>query len=119
MTMTAAALAEPLTGAKASSQHTTAVPGTTDSLDFLGSAVQLRDSAGNGRAELVASAVNENTGDGAVWLFESTTSGITTRGSTSFTGTALGGPCGRRAVRRSTRGLTTGGPTGSWACSCA
>jgi hypothetical protein len=38
--------------------------------------------------------VNENTGDGAMWLFESTTPGITTRGSKSFTGTALGGPAG-------------------------
>ncbi|KAB1143224.1 hypothetical protein F7R91_25800 [Streptomyces luteolifulvus] len=84
-----------MTGAKAFSQNTTGVPGYRRVARLLRlGAVQLTDADGNGRAELVASAVNENTGDGAMWLFESTTSGITTRGSKSFTGTALGGPAG-------------------------
>ncbi|MBA4860978.1 FG-GAP repeat protein [Streptomyces sp. PSKA54] len=81
-------------GAKVFTQNTTGVPGTAERLDNFGRAVHLTDVDGNGRAELVASAANENTGDGAVWLFKSTTSGITATGSKSFNGTTLGGPSG-------------------------
>lgn len=82
------------TGAKSFSQNTTSVPGTAESYDHFGSAAHLTDVDNNGRTELVASASGENTGDGAVWLFKSTTSGITATGSKSFSGTTLGGPAG-------------------------
>ncbi|MHA5049748.1 FG-GAP-like repeat-containing protein [Streptomyces sp. SD15] len=81
-------------GAKSFSQNTTGVPGTAESLDFFGSAVQLTDITGDGRAELVASARNENTSDGAVWTFKSTTAGVTAGGSKTFGSTTLGGPSG-------------------------
>ncbi|MEW2400911.1 FG-GAP-like repeat-containing protein [Streptomyces sp. NPDC046862] len=81
-------------GAKVFTQNTSGVPGTAERLDNFGSAVQLTDTDGNGRAELVASAEAENSGAGAVWLFKSTASGITATGSKSFNGTTLGGPSG-------------------------
>ncbi|MER6016074.1 FG-GAP-like repeat-containing protein [Streptomyces bluensis] len=81
-------------GAKVFHQNTTGVPGTAERLDNFGSAVHLTDTDGNGRAELLASAANENDGAGAVWLFKSTTSGITATGSKSFNGTTVGGPSG-------------------------
>ncbi|MFE4965776.1 FG-GAP-like repeat-containing protein [Streptomyces sp. NPDC056660] len=81
-------------GAKLFSQDTTAVPGTAQSQDFFGSAVRLTDINRDGRAELVASAYGESRGAGAVWLFRSTTAGITASGSKTFTGTTLGGPSG-------------------------
>ncbi|MER7837416.1 hypothetical protein ABTY98_16270 [Streptomyces sp. NPDC096040] len=60
-----------------------------------GSAVRLTDVHGDGRAELTASARNEDGGVGAVRLFRSTASGITADGSRTFTGTTLGGPSGK------------------------
>ncbi|MCZ4609291.1 FG-GAP repeat protein [Streptomyces sp. Lzd4kr] len=81
-------------GAKVFSQDSTSVPGAAERLDNFGSAVHLTDFDGNGRAELVASAMSENTGDGAVWLFKSTTSGITATGSKSFGAATVGGPTG-------------------------
>ncbi|MCW8377027.1 FG-GAP-like repeat-containing protein [Streptomyces justiciae] len=82
------------TGAKSYSQNTTNVPGTAESNDHFGYAVQLTDIDNNGRTELVTSASGENTSDGAVWFLKSTTSGITATGSKSFTGPTLGGPTG-------------------------
>ncbi|MDF3142954.1 MULTISPECIES: FG-GAP-like repeat-containing protein [unclassified Streptomyces] len=81
-------------GAKVFSQDSSGVPGTAERLDNFGSAVHLTDIDGNGRAELVASAVNENTGDGAVWLFKSSTSGITATGARTFGAATVGGPAG-------------------------
>jgi hypothetical protein len=81
-------------GAKSFSQNTAGVPGTAESLDFFGSAVQLTDVNADGRAELVASARNEDTSDGAVWTFKSTTAGVTAGGSKTFGSTTLGGPSG-------------------------
>ncbi|WP_405734074.1 FG-GAP-like repeat-containing protein [Streptomyces sp. NBC_00028] len=82
------------TGSKSFSQNTTNVPGTAESYDHFGSAVQLTDIDNNGRTELVASASGENSSDGAVWFLKSTTSGITATGSKSFSGPTLGGPTG-------------------------
>ncbi|MDG4858573.1 FG-GAP-like repeat-containing protein [Streptomyces sp. T-3] len=82
------------TGAKAFSQSTTGVPGAAESYDQFGDSVRLVDSDNNGRAELVAGALGENDGAGAVWLFKTTTSGITATGSTSFNSTSVGGPSG-------------------------
>ncbi|MEV7326210.1 FG-GAP and VCBS repeat-containing protein [Streptomyces sp. NPDC093970] len=81
-------------GAKLFSQSTAGVPGTAQTLDNFGSAVRLVDANRDGRAELVASAENEGKGAGAVWLFKSTSAGVTAGGSKSYTGTALGGPSG-------------------------
>ncbi|MGW7423067.1 FG-GAP-like repeat-containing protein [Streptomyces sp. NPDC054813] len=81
-------------GAKLFSQNTAGVPGTAETLDNFGAAVRLTDANGDGRAELVASAANEDKSAGAVWLFKSTTAGITAGGSRTFTGTTLGGPSG-------------------------
>lgn len=80
------------TGAKFYHENTTNVPGTSESYDHFGYAVALTDTDNNGRTELVASAADENTGDGAAWLFKSTTAGITATGSKTFTATTLGGP---------------------------
>ncbi|MFF3643072.1 FG-GAP-like repeat-containing protein [Streptomyces sp. NPDC002564] len=82
------------TGAKAFSQSTAGVPGTAETSDFFGGAVRLADADGNGRAELVAGAYGENDGDGAVWLFKSTASGVTASGAKSLSGTGVGGPAG-------------------------
>ncbi|MGP4048327.1 FG-GAP-like repeat-containing protein [Streptomyces sp. 2A115] len=81
-------------GAKAFSQSTSGVPGTAESEDHFGDAVALTDSNGDGRTELVAGAMGENTGDGAAWLFKTTSTGITATGSKSFNSTTLGGPSG-------------------------
>ncbi|MFE5895291.1 FG-GAP and VCBS repeat-containing protein [Streptomyces sp. NPDC056462] len=81
-------------GAKVFSQDSASVPGTAERLDNFGGAVHLTDVDGNGRAELVAGAAHENTGDGSVWLFKSSTSGITATGSKSFGASTVGGPTG-------------------------
>lgn len=82
------------TGSKAYSQNTANVPGTAESYDHFGYAVQLTDIDNNGRTELVTSASGENSSDGAVWFLKSTTSGITATGSKTFSGPTLGGPSG-------------------------
>lgn len=82
------------TGSKAFHQDTTGVPGTAEALDFFGSEVRLTDADHDGRAELVAGAYGENTGDGAVWVLKSTTSGITATGAKSFGAATVGGPTG-------------------------
>ncbi|MEU1160509.1 FG-GAP repeat protein, partial [Streptomyces sp. NPDC005921] len=81
-------------GAKLFSQDTAGVPGTAQSQDFFGSSVRLTDANRDGRAELVAGAYGEGRGAGAVWLFKSTTAGVTASGSKTFTGPTLGGPSG-------------------------
>ncbi|WP_030245564.1 FG-GAP-like repeat-containing protein [Streptomyces sp. NRRL S-455] len=81
-------------GAKSFSQDTAGVPGAAEAYDSFGYAVQLTDASGDGRAELVASASAENTGDGAVWLLKSTASGVTATGSKSFGAATVGGPTG-------------------------
>jgi hypothetical protein len=76
------------------SQATEGIPGVPESSDYFGSAVRLTDVNRDGRAELVASARGENTGDGTVWVLKSTTSGITATGSKSFGAATVGGPTG-------------------------
>jgi hypothetical protein len=82
------------TGSKSYSQDTANVPGTAESEDYFGDAVFLTDANADGRAELAVGARGENGGDGAVWLFKTTTSGTTATGSKSFGSTTLGGPSG-------------------------
>ncbi len=85
-----------LTGknAKAYNQNTSGVPGTAESSDHFGDAVRLTDSNGDGRAELIVGAMGENDGAGAVWLFKSTSSGITATDSKSISAKTVGGPTG-------------------------
>ncbi|MFF8643877.1 FG-GAP-like repeat-containing protein [Streptomyces sp. NPDC015345] len=82
------------TGSKAFSQNTSGVPGTAETSDHFGASVELTDADGNGRAELVAGAYGENDGAGAVWLFKSTSAGVSATGSKSVSGPGLGGPAG-------------------------
>ncbi|MFI1866604.1 FG-GAP-like repeat-containing protein [Streptomyces jumonjinensis] len=77
-------------GAKVFSQDTEGVPGTPEQNDRFGDATRLADVDGDGRAELFVSAVWEDTYAGAVWLFDSTASGVTAAGSVSFGAKALG-----------------------------
>ncbi|MBC9714409.1 FG-GAP repeat protein [Streptomyces sp. TRM66268-LWL] len=81
-------------GAKAFSQNTAGVPGGAEARDFFGSEVHLTDADRNGRAELIVSARGENAGAGSVWLFKSSSTGITATGSTTFGSASVGGPTG-------------------------
>ncbi|GAA3774710.1 FG-GAP-like repeat-containing protein [Streptomyces phyllanthi] len=81
-------------GAKSFSQNTSGVPGTAESEDHFGDAVRLTDANADGRTELAAGAMGENGGAGAVWLFRTTSNGITATGSKSFNAATLGGPSG-------------------------
>ncbi|MFJ9005635.1 FG-GAP repeat protein [Streptomyces canus] len=53
--------------------------------------VRLIDTDGDGRAELVAAAPDENAGDGAVWLLPASGHGLLADGSRSYGAAALGG----------------------------
>ncbi|MER7049486.1 FG-GAP and VCBS repeat-containing protein [Streptomyces jumonjinensis] len=77
-------------GAKVFSQGTEGVPGTPEQNDGFGGATRLADVDRDGRAELFVSATGEDARAGAVWLFDSTASGVTAAGSVSFGATALG-----------------------------
>ncbi|GGZ13013.1 FG-GAP-like repeat-containing protein [Streptomyces poonensis] len=85
-----------LTGknAKAYHQNTSGVPGTAESSDHFGDAVKLTDITKDGRAELIVGAMGENDGEGAAWLFKTTSSGITGTGSKSVNGKTVGRPAG-------------------------
>ncbi|MEU0780560.1 FG-GAP and VCBS repeat-containing protein [Streptomyces sp. NPDC006173] len=70
-------------------QGTAGVPGGNETNDLFGSAVWLRDINGDGRADLLAAATNEDNGNGRVWNLRGTASGITTSGAITFDGTSL------------------------------
>ncbi|MFF4901380.1 FG-GAP repeat protein [Streptomyces sp. NPDC001068] len=74
------------------SQSTPSVPGDNEDGDGFGGALRLIDADKDGKAELVASAPGEDTGDGAVWVFPGTGNGPTGTGSWSFNGGALSAP---------------------------
>ncbi|MFD3841942.1 FG-GAP repeat protein [Streptomyces sp. NPDC058642] len=82
-----------LTGTRAQyfDQNTAGIPGTADTGDGWGAQVRLVDTDGDGRAELVAAAPQENAGDGAVWLLPASGSGLLADGSRSYGAAALGG----------------------------
>jgi len=72
-------------------QNTAGIPGTAETGDGWGGEVRLVDTDGDGRAELVAAAPEENAGDGAVWLLPASGNGLLADGSRSYGAAALGG----------------------------
>ncbi|WP_037628070.1 FG-GAP-like repeat-containing protein [Streptomyces aureus] len=79
-------------GAVSFSQDATGVPGTAEKGDLFGGYTALADANHDGRAELYVAAHGENTYDGGVWAFRSTSTGPTATGSVSFGPAALGAP---------------------------
>ncbi|QIJ62636.1 FG-GAP-like repeat-containing protein [Streptomyces sp. JB150] len=77
-------------GAVSYSQDTDGVPGAAESGDQFGRATRLLDANGDGRAELAVGAPGENTGSGSVWVFRSTSAGVTPTGSVTFGHGTLG-----------------------------
>ncbi|MFK0118388.1 FG-GAP-like repeat-containing protein [Streptomyces sp. NPDC090994] len=73
-------------------QDTAGVPGAAERSDAFGSALDLVDGNGDGRAEPVVGAYGENSGAGAVWVFPATASGATATGSFVFGPGSLGMP---------------------------
>ncbi|MFJ8842315.1 FG-GAP and VCBS repeat-containing protein [Streptomyces cyaneofuscatus] len=82
------------TGAKSFTQNTAGVPGNAEAYDQFGASVRLTDSNKDRRAELIVGAFAENNGEGGVWLFKTTKSGITATGATNFAAGSVGGPKG-------------------------
>ncbi|MGQ4383402.1 FG-GAP-like repeat-containing protein [Streptomyces sp. SAS_270] len=78
------------TGAKVFSQNTAGVPGGAEDQDTFGWAARLIDANHDGRAELAVGAPGENANAGSVWVFRSTSSGITPTGSFTFGAGTLG-----------------------------
>jgi hypothetical protein len=78
------------TGAVSYSQDTEGVPGAAESGDLFGWATRLLDANGDGRAELAVGAPGENTNSGSVWVFKSTSAGVTPTGSVTFGHGTLG-----------------------------
>lgn len=79
------------TGYQHFDQNTPGIPGAAEEWDGWGSQVRLIDTDGDGRAELVAAASEENTGDGAVWILPASGNGLLAEGSRSYGASALGG----------------------------
>ena len=77
-------------GTEVLGQNTAGVPGSAEKLDGFGGAVDLVDGDGDGRAEAVIGAPGENAFAGAVWVFGSTSSGVTAKGSFFFGPRTLG-----------------------------
>ncbi|MFI8188649.1 FG-GAP-like repeat-containing protein [Streptomyces sp. NPDC085946] len=75
-------------GAKSWTQDTSGVPGTAETGDSFGSAVDLRDLTKDGRADLVIGVGGEN-GTGGLWTLRSTATGPTTTGAQGLTATGL------------------------------
>jgi hypothetical protein len=78
------------TGAKSYSQDTAGVPGVAENNDRFGAAAELVDTNADGRAELIVGAPGENADAGSVWVFKSTSSGVTPTGSFTFGAGTLG-----------------------------
>jgi hypothetical protein len=79
------------TGALSFDQNSPGIPGAAEEGDAWGAQVRLVDTDGDGRAELVAAAPDENAGDGAVWLLPASGDGLLADGSRSYGAAALGG----------------------------
>ncbi|MEV0171820.1 FG-GAP and VCBS repeat-containing protein [Streptomyces sp. NPDC050803] len=77
-------------GTRVLSQQTAGVPGVAEAGDRFGWAFDLVDGDGDGRAEPVVGAFRENGGRGAVWVFPTTSSGVTAEGSFVFGAGTLG-----------------------------
>jgi hypothetical protein len=72
------------TGSQAVSQDTASVPGTAETDDAFGTGVALLDITKDGRADLIAGASGENSGDGCVSVLKGTASGVTGTGSATI-----------------------------------
>ncbi|WP_405582583.1 FG-GAP repeat protein [Streptomyces sp. NBC_01092] len=77
-------------GAKGVNQSTAGVPGAAETDDAFGRTTHLVDANHDGRAELVVGAPGENANAGSVWVFRSTSAGITPTGSFTFGAGTLG-----------------------------
>ncbi|WP_369171029.1 FG-GAP-like repeat-containing protein [Streptomyces sp. R28] len=71
-------------GAQSYTQNTAGVPGTAESWDRFGSAVDLTDLTKDGKAELVIGVDGENSA-GGVWTLRGTSTGLTTTGAKGLT----------------------------------
>ncbi|QCX78770.1 FG-GAP repeat protein [Streptomyces sp. YIM 121038] len=84
------------TGAQVLDQSTAGVPGTAEDDDRFGSAVQVRDTNGDGRAEVVVAASGESVfpgarwNDGSAWVLRGTKGGIGAAGAYSLSERAFG-----------------------------
>lgn len=78
------------TGATGVNQDTTGVPGAAETNDDFGRTTHLVDTDHDGRAELVVGAPGENANAGSVWVFKSTSAGVTPTGSVTFGAGTLG-----------------------------
>ncbi|KUN92263.1 FG-GAP repeat protein [Streptomyces caeruleatus] len=78
------------TGATGVNQDTAGVPGAAETDDAFGRTTHLVDGDGDGRAELVVGAPGENANAGSVWVFRSTSAGVTATGSVTFGAGTLG-----------------------------
>jgi hypothetical protein len=78
--------------AQAFDQNTSGVPGTAEKNDRFGGQVQLLDINGNGYADLAAAAVNEYSGNGAVWVLRGRPAGVVTDAALAFGGRTIGAP---------------------------
>ncbi|MEU6088450.1 hypothetical protein ABZ865_16785 [Streptomyces sp. NPDC047085] len=73
-------------------QDTAGVPGAAETGDAFGSSVHLGDVNGDGYKDLAVGAPGEDSGAGSVTLLYGTASGLTTKGSMSFTQNTAGVP---------------------------
>ncbi|MFI7005940.1 FG-GAP and VCBS repeat-containing protein [Streptomyces sp. NPDC050145] len=73
-------------------QDTTGVPGAAETGDNFGSAVALRDTNGDGHADLTVGTSGENNYVGAASFLKAAATTLTTKGSVSFSGTTAGLP---------------------------
>ncbi|MEI5103827.1 FG-GAP-like repeat-containing protein [Streptomyces sp. PmtG] len=84
------------TGAQTLSQDTPGVPGAAEDDDRFGSAVQARDTDGDGRAEVVVAAPGEDVfpgarwNDGSAWVLRGAKDGIATTGAYALSEKAFG-----------------------------
>ncbi|MFI1867610.1 FG-GAP-like repeat-containing protein [Streptomyces jumonjinensis] len=80
------------TGGKIFHQNTSGVPATAEKKDAFGTRTALVDFNRDGRADLVASAPEEDGGEGGAWALKAGPSGITAKGAVSINPTTLGIP---------------------------
>ncbi|MET7639755.1 FG-GAP-like repeat-containing protein [Streptomyces sp. NPDC005438] len=84
-------------GGQVLDQDSPGVPGKSEAGDSFGTELTLRDTDGDGRADLAVSAPQEDgvhPETGATWVLRGDAGGLTTRGATSFWPESLGAPAG-------------------------
>ncbi|MFJ2911944.1 FG-GAP and VCBS repeat-containing protein [Streptomyces sp. NPDC087228] len=78
------------TGTVGFNQDTANVPGVAEADDGFGAAAKLVDADRDGRTELIVGAPGENAHAGSLWVFPTTASGVTAKGSSTFGHGTLG-----------------------------